>query len=57
MKQKETKKNLLHLRGLYGSNYQILVVSIVIDSDGGHCYEHLKKKNLFVMKIERVTFI
>ena len=24
----------------------ILVISIVIDSDRGHCYEHLKKINL-----------
>ena len=33
-----------------------MVISIVIDSDRGHCYEHLKK-NQFPMKIERVTFI
>ena len=34
----------------------ILVISIVVDSDRGHCYEHLKK-NQFTMKIERVTCI
>ena len=32
------------------------MISIVIDSDRGHCYEHLKK-NQFMMKIEPVTFI
>ena len=44
------------LRRPYRSNSQILAISIVIDSDSGHCYEHLKK-SLFTMKIERVTFI
>ena len=34
-----------------------MVISIVIDSDWGHCYEHFKKENLFMMKIELVTFI
>ena len=24
----------------------ILAISIVIDSDRGHCYEHLKKKSI-----------
>ena len=33
-----------------------LVISIVIDSYRGHCYEHLIKKK-FTMKIERVTCI
>ena len=33
-----------------------LIVSIVIDSDRGHCYEHLNK-NQFMMKIEPVTCI
>ena len=35
-------------------NQQFLVISIVIDTDRGHCYEHLKK---IKMKIELVTFI
>ena len=34
-----------------------LVISIVIDSDRGHCCKHFKKKYLFMMKIECVTFI
>ena len=38
------------LRPPYGGNLQILVISIVIDSDRGHCHEHFKKK-LFMMKI------
>ena len=29
--------------GSYGENWRFLVISIVIDSDRGHCYEHLKK--------------
>ena len=33
-----------------------MVISIVINSDRGHYYEHFKKK-LFMMKIERLTFI
>ena len=44
------------LRGPYSGNEQILVISIVIDSDGGHYYEHLKK-NQFMMKIELMTCI
>ena len=36
--------NFSKIRGSYGGNQQILVISIVIDSDKGHCYEHLKKK-------------
>ena len=34
----------------------ILAISIVIDSDRGHCYENLKKK-IFTMKIELMTCI
>ena len=33
-----------YLRGSLTLNEQLLVISIVIDSDRGHCYEHLKKK-------------
>ena len=33
-----------------------MLISIVIDSDTGHCYEHLKK-NQFTIKIELVTCI
>ena len=33
------------------------VISIVIDSDRGHCYEHFKKINQFTLKIEPVTCI
>ena len=33
-----------------------MVISIVIDSDRGHCYEHFKK-NQITMKIEPVTSI
>ena len=28
------------------SNYRFLVISIVVDADRGHCWEHLKKVNL-----------
>ena len=35
----------------------VLVISIVIDCDRGHCYEHFQKKNLIPMKIEPVTYI
>ena len=35
----------------------VLVISMVIDSDRGHCYNDLKKKNQFMMKIEHVTCI
>ena len=34
-----------------------MVISIVIDSDRGHCYGHFKKKNQMAMKIEPVTCI
>ena len=33
------------------------VISIVIDFDRGHSYEHFQKKNQFMMKIECVTRI
>ena len=36
-------KNKIDLRGSYGGNQPILVISIVIDSDRGHCYEPFKK--------------
>ena len=36
----------IYLRGSYAGNQQFLVISIVIDSDRGHCCEHLKKINL-----------
>ena len=42
---------MLNLWGLPCDNKHFLVISIVIDSDRGHCYEHLKK-NQFTMKIE-----
>ena len=34
-----------------------MVISIVIDCDRGHCYEHFKIKNQIPMKIEPVTYI
>ena len=37
---------VLSLRGPYGGKYVFLVISIVIDSDRGHCWEHLKEINL-----------
>ena len=44
------------LRPQHDHNQQFLVISFVIDSDRGHCYEHLKK-NQITMKIEPVTCI
>ena len=44
------------LRGSLTSELAFLVLSIVIDSDRGHCYEHFKK-NQITMKIEPVTYI
>ena len=32
------------LRGSLTFKLAVLVISIVIDCDRGHCYEHLKKK-------------
>ena len=32
------------LKGSLSFNWQFLVISIVIDCDGKHCYEHLEKK-------------
>ena len=43
-------------RGSLTHTYVFLDFSIVIDSDRGHCYEHLKK-NQIMMKIEPVTCI
>ena len=49
--------NDAHLKKIVQSVINIFwYSSIVIDSDRGHCYEHLKKKN-FKMKIETVTCI
>ena len=33
------------LRGSLTFKLAVLVISIVIDCDRGHCYEHLKKKS------------
>ena len=46
----------IYLRKPYDRNYHFLIISIVIDSDRGHCYKHLKKIQ-FTMKIEPVTCI
>ena len=39
----QSTKNKIDLRGSYGINQQIFVISIVIDSDRGHCCEPFKK--------------
>ena len=44
------------IRGSLTFKLAVLVISIVIDCDRGHCYEHLKK-NRIPMKIEPVTYI
>ena len=46
---------LVRYWGAHCDNYSLFVISIVIDSDRGHCDEHLKKKS--TMKIEHVTYI
>ena len=51
-----TMASSLHLGDRVFENWHFLVISIVIDSDRGHCYEHLKKKQ-FTMKIERMSCI
>ena len=34
-----------NIKGIVDFRLAVLIISIVIDSDRGHCYEYLKKKN------------